>query len=195
MSTTKVNADGQERKTLASHLDRLDQILDTLGEGLNEAVAQAVQQAVELAVRAGVHQGVRSALAEVLSSPEVLAVLRAAAAPAAGAQPAPAVPPRPGRLWGWARAGLRKAHSTLGAALGRARRVASAAWSGVSLLRPVWGQLLVALGVGAAVGAGAYFAGPYVAAAAGRLAGVLSTLAVRAGNASRRLTARAAQAW
>ena len=194
MSTTKVNADGQERKTLSSQLDRLDQILDTLGEGLNEAVAQAVQQAVELAVREGVHQGVRSALAEVLSSPEVLAVLRAAA-PAADAQPAPAVPPRPGRLWGWARAGLRKAHSTLGAALGRARRVASAAWSGVRLLRPVWGQLLVALGVGAAVGAGAYFAGPYVAAAAGRLAGVLSTLAVRAGYASRWLTARAAQAW
>src|SRR5438270_12242751 len=102
MSTTKVNANGQERKTLASQLDRLDQILDTLGEGLDEAVAQAVQQAVELAVREGVHQGVRSALAEVLSNPEVLAVLRAAAAPAAEAQPATAVPPRSRRRWGWA---------------------------------------------------------------------------------------------
>jgi len=36
MSTTKVNPNGQERKTLASQLDRLDQILDTLGEGLND---------------------------------------------------------------------------------------------------------------------------------------------------------------
>jgi hypothetical protein len=158
-------------------------------------VTQAVQQAVELAVREGVHQGVRSALAEVLSNPEVLAVLRAAAAPAPDAQPAPAVPPRSGRLWGWAKAGLRKAHSNLAAALGRARQVASAAWNGVSVLRPFYGQLLVALGVGAAAGVGAYFAGPYVAAAAGWLAGVLSSLAVQAGIAFRRLTAQAAQAW
>ena len=34
MSTTTVNANGQERKTLAAQLDRLDQILDTLSDGL-----------------------------------------------------------------------------------------------------------------------------------------------------------------
>jgi hypothetical protein len=73
--------------------------------------------------------------------------------------------------------------------------VASAAWNGVSLLRPFYGQLLVALGVGAAAGVGAYFAGPYAAAAAGWLAGVLSSLAVQAGIAFRRMTAQAAQAW
>src|SRR3954447_26188832 len=73
MSSTKTSPNGQERKTLASQLDRLDQILDTLGEGLNEAVAQAVQEAVETAVREGVHQGVRGALSEVLTNPEVLA--------------------------------------------------------------------------------------------------------------------------
>jgi hypothetical protein len=39
MSTTKVNADGQERKTLSSQLDRLDRILDTLGEGLNDVAS------------------------------------------------------------------------------------------------------------------------------------------------------------
>ena len=65
MTATKTTLNGQERKTLASQLDRLDGILDTLGEGLNEAVAQAVQQAVELAVREGVHQGVRGALSEI----------------------------------------------------------------------------------------------------------------------------------
>jgi hypothetical protein len=193
MSTTKTNADGQQRKTLASQLDRLDAILDTLGEGLDEAVAQAVQQAVELAVREGVHRGVRGALAEVLTNPEVLAVLRAAAAPAADARPAPAGPPRSGGRWGWLKAWLQKARSALGAGLRRARQVASAAWNGLSLLRPVRGRLPVALGVGAA-GVGAYFAGPYVAAAAGALAGVLSTLAARAGIAFRRLTAHAARA-
>src|SRR3954468_10327247 len=104
MSTTKVNANGKERKTLASQLDRLDHILDTLGEGLNEAVSQAVQQAVELAVREGVHQGVRSALAEVLTNPEVLAVLRAAAVPASDAPPAPAESPKSSGRWGWVKA-------------------------------------------------------------------------------------------
>src|SRR4051794_12596471 len=76
--STKTNTNGQERKTLASQLDRLDAILDTLGEGLNEAVAGAVQEAVETAVREGVHQGVRGALAEILTNPEIVAVLRAA---------------------------------------------------------------------------------------------------------------------
>src|SRR3954464_7899019 len=48
---TPTHPNGQVRKTLASQLDRLDAILDTLGEGLNEAVATAVEQAVETAVR------------------------------------------------------------------------------------------------------------------------------------------------
>src|SRR5438445_5697463 len=92
-TNTNATANGPTRKTLASQLDRLDAILDTLGEGLNEAVAQAVQQAVASAVRAGVHHGVRGALGEILSNPEVLAVLRATLAPEAPANPLPAPPP------------------------------------------------------------------------------------------------------
>jgi hypothetical protein len=102
MSTTRTNPNGQERKAPASQLDRLDQILDTIAEGLN----QAVQQAVELAVREGAHRGVRGALAGALTNPEVLAALRAATAPAAGAPPAPAGPSRWGGRWGWVKAGL-----------------------------------------------------------------------------------------
>jgi hypothetical protein len=56
-----------------------------------------------------------------------------------------------------------------------------------AVLRPI----LLALGVGAAAGVGAYFAGPTVAAGAGWLAGVLSTFAVQAGIVLRRLTAQA----
>jgi hypothetical protein len=47
---TNLNTNGQ-RKTLASQLDRLDTILDTLDQGLQEAVASAVQEAVSVAVR------------------------------------------------------------------------------------------------------------------------------------------------
>ena len=49
--------------------------------------------------------------------------------------------------------------------------------------------------MGAAAGVGAYFAGPYVAAAAGWLAGVLGTLAVQAGIALRRTLGAAELLW
>src|SRR4051794_20548368 len=75
--TTKTNANGQERKTLASQLDRLDAILDALGVGLNEAVASAVQDVVGTAVTAAV----QAAVVEVLTNPELLERLRPAPAP------------------------------------------------------------------------------------------------------------------
>src|SRR4051794_34182362 len=134
--TTTTTTNGSARKTLASQLDRLDTILDTLGEGLNEAVAQAVQQAVESAVREGVHHGVRGALSEILSNPEVLAVLRAALAPEAPADPLPAPPPEHSpstSAWGRLKAGCRRA---CGAVLGAAQRCASTARSCLHLVRP-----------------------------------------------------------
>jgi hypothetical protein len=53
-------------------------------------------------------------------------------------------------------------------------------------LKPFRSQILTALGMGAAAGVGVFFAGPWVAAASGWLAGVLSTAAVQAGVALRR---------
>ena len=75
--SNKTIPNGQTRKTLASQLDRLDTILDTLGDGLNQAVASAVEQAVSTAV----HRAVQGVIAEVLTNPDLLALLRAAAAP------------------------------------------------------------------------------------------------------------------
>src|SRR4051794_37454611 len=143
-TSTKTTDNGEVRKTLASQLDRLDQILDTLGEGLNEAVATAVEQAVEAAVREGVRQGVRDALSEILTDPDVLALIRGtAAAQGPGVQPAPSVPPLsssgPGllrRAWGLAKAGAQKAGSALGAAARRVRQVASTVWGGLRHLKP-----------------------------------------------------------
>src|SRR5262245_55736000 len=81
------NANGRQRKSLASQLDRLDEMLDGLGGALNDAVAQAVKGAVALAVQ----EAVCAALTEVLSNPAVLAKLQAAQ-PAPMAQPAVAAP-------------------------------------------------------------------------------------------------------
>src|SRR5262245_8590402 len=60
MAPTTTN--GQERKTLASQLDRLDSILDALSDGLNQAVATAVEGAVERAVRQAVGQAVKQTM-------------------------------------------------------------------------------------------------------------------------------------
>jgi len=59
----RTNIDGQQRKTLASQLDRLDGILD----GLDRALTGAVQDAVEQAVK----QAVQAVLTEVLTNREL----------------------------------------------------------------------------------------------------------------------------
>ena len=183
MTTTNTTANGSARKTLASQLDRLDAILDTLGEGLNQAVATAVEQAVESAVREGVHHGVRGALSEILSNPEVLAVLRAALAPEAPVAVPPAPPPdrtQSTGVWVRLKAGCKRA---CGAVLGTAKRCATTVCNTLALLRPFRAQLLTALGVGVAAGVGAYFAGPWVAAASGWVVGFGTALAVQARRA------------
>ena len=55
-TAVRTNIDGQQRKTLASQLDRLDGILD----GLDSALTGAVQEAVSMAVK----QAVQAVLAE-----------------------------------------------------------------------------------------------------------------------------------
>jgi hypothetical protein len=67
MTTTKSSPNGQERKTLASQIDRLDSILDGLSEALSESVSTAVQEAVSLAVK----EAVQTVLTEVLINPEL----------------------------------------------------------------------------------------------------------------------------
>ena len=68
--TTKLNTNGQARKSLAEQIDRLDAVLDGLAEGINDTVVAAVKEAVGAAVQA--------VLREVLSSPELLARLAVA---------------------------------------------------------------------------------------------------------------------
>src|SRR5205823_3524884 len=78
MTTDNVNGH-VPRKTLASQLDRLDGIIDTLAEGLNGAVADAVRDAVSSAVR----QAVAQVLHEVLANPQLLRALLGQLAPTA----------------------------------------------------------------------------------------------------------------
>src|SRR3954451_14668346 len=105
--TTTLNS--RPRKTLASQLDRLDQTLDGLSENLNQAVADAVQGAVH------------KALVELMTNPELVALLGGAAGRAA-----PAPPPTPPE----AVPVQADERPTLGRRLGQARDWAGARVSG-----------------------------------------------------------------
>src|SRR4051812_286259 len=66
-ASTSNGSHGQQRKTLAVQLDRLDGIIDPLDEALPAAVADAVKEAVSAAVQ----QTVEAVLREVLTRPEL----------------------------------------------------------------------------------------------------------------------------
>ena len=197
-----------QRKSLAEQIDRLDAILDGLAEGINDTVVTAVQEAVQLAVRA--------AVVEVLTNEELRRRLQpAAAGPAptggwvgrllgkarailggllrlvAGGCAGAAAALRKAWACGAEALGPGTARTRAAAACGRVASAARQLWTKVVALkclalrfrRPV----LVALGVGAAAGVLAYFSGPWAAAAAGWLSGFVTTLAVQAGVALRKL--------
>ena len=92
-TAVRTNSDGQQRKTLASQLDRLDDILD----GLDSALAGAVQEAVSMAVK----QAVQAVLSEVLTNRELQEQLQRAAKESSPPEP-PRGKPSPSllnRLW------------------------------------------------------------------------------------------------
>ena len=204
-----LSANGRtQRKSLAEQIDRLDAILDGLAEGINDTVVAAVQGAVQAAVR--------TAVAEVLTNEELRRRLQPVAAGPAptGGWAGRLLGKARACLGGLLRlvaascaaaaAALRKAWAcgaeALGSGTARTRaaaacgRVASAArrlWTKVvalkCLARRFRRPVLVALGVGLAAGVLAYFSGPWAAAAAGWLSGFVTTLAVQAGVALRKL--------
>jgi hypothetical protein len=184
--TTMTN--GQVRKSLASQIDRLDQILDGLAEGLNEAVAMAVKEAVALAVQEAVH----GILAEVLSNADLLAKLRGTIGvnikddSTMAAQAAPTVQKsRVGKLAGqvgsWLGLGwgaVRQAGASVVARIEQAITTVKCRWQ---LVRQFRRPVMAALIVGVVAGLAAYCGGPYIAAFAGWLAGFTTTLTVQAG--------------
>jgi hypothetical protein len=192
---TKPNANGSgrtERKSLASQIDRLDEMLEGLSDNLNAAVADAVKDAV----RQAVGLAVQVAIKEVLTSPELLDRLRASAAPTQAAtnlNPAgPGVFTRMAQTltgwavkgWAWANAAAANTSAAAKACWSEVKGRAAAAWTWAKvvtwlLLRVLLllrRPLLVAAGVGVVVAVGSYFAGPLVAALVSGAGGVMTTL-------------------
>jgi hypothetical protein len=185
--TPSISRNGQQRKSLAGQIDRLDAILDGLSDGLNEAVAGVVKEAVGVAVQ----EAVRAVLSEVLQNADFRSQFRQTSQPA---QP----------KFRWLRAGwqvirqtitacqaaighaLQSAVTSVGEALGRcvqrSRQLGSACRQQVSawltgcgqlwrLARLFPGPVLTALAVGVATGFVVYHTGPWVSALVGGLGG------------------------
>jgi len=165
MSATST-ANGKPRKQLADEidridrqmgdrLDRLDSIIDALAEGLPGAVTDACRE--------GAREAVRTALVEVLSNPELRALLVPPPAPAqVAATAAPTGPRKPG-LWGRIKARIAAARAAVAGTVRKVNEVVvrrcGAAGGAVAALGRVTGEplpvrrvLLVGLGVGVAVG-------------------------------------------
>ena len=161
-----------QRKQLCEQIDRLDLLLDGLSNALNESVVDAVRDGTRLAVK--------DAIIEILTDPNLRAKLQQVASPEADSNKAK----RPGVIARFV-AKVRGAVTAIRQSLQRASQsvtngansVARTSSAGLQFVR-TFGNLhmliLIAMFVGAAAGAGSYFA-PHTIAAA--LSGVSSGLA------------------
>ena len=171
------------RKQLADQLDRLDGIIDLLGEGLSQAVADACRDGSRLAVK--------DAILEILANPELRRLIgNPAPAPSAAAplaEPLPIEPPGPPR-WERIKAKLRLARRALSDRVRRACTAILSPWrklrDTLAILTSAGGEPLplrrigiVALGLGASV-AFASLLMPHTAAsaAAGASAALTATV-------------------
>jgi len=194
MNATTISPNGRPlRKSLASQLDRLDNILDALSDGLNQAVATVVEDAVSKAVAVAVR--------ELLTNSELLRAIHGPqpANSRAAPEPPPTAPPRPNLL----RQILDRGRATLvhAAAVTVASLFSARSWVGTkvrlavshmaercarirdgfsSALLLLWhGRkiVLAALGAGLLVGLGCYHASPLVASTVSGLAAFAGSVA------------------
>jgi hypothetical protein len=203
--TVQTDTNGRVRKSLAEQIDRLDGILDGLAEGLNDAIVTAVKEAVGAAVQ----EAVRAVLTELLGNPELLHTIRDSLAPLITADARTAQPGEANttgvagsvflrRCSAWLRGRVLAAAHCMHAWRARVRtglRVARyRVCVGGRFIGRLWRPLLIAVGIGGVVGVGAYVLGPWLATAAGGLAGFTTSLAVRARQALREAAGRVAPA-
>ncbi len=198
MSTITLNG-RPPRKQLADQLDRLDSIIDALAEGLPGAVADACRE--------GARAAVKDAIIEVLTNPELRALIApppvpAAPMPAASPTAVPFAPPerKPG-LWSRLKAKLTAAKAAvLGGAVNAKQAVAgrynavrdtvAAVGNAAGERVPVRQISFIALGVGLVVGLSCLLAPHAVAAAVGAASAASTAVAVQTGSWLKRAARR-----
>ncbi len=178
-----------QRKQLADQLDRLDSIIDALAEGLPGAVAEACRE--------GARAAVKDAIIEIVSNPELRAMLapqhvHVPVMPVPPAEPKP-VPPEPKpSLWSRLKARLAAACDSLTCATAKAKdavttRYTAAKDTVVAVGRatgeafPLQRVGLVASGVGLVVGTACLLVPQTASALVGAIGAVCTTVGVQTG--------------
>ena len=186
-TTTTMN--GKPRKQLADQLDRLDGIIDALADGLNQAVIDAAHEGTRLAVK--------DAIVEIMTNPELRALLapgRPEPTPAPAAPPPEAGPePKAPGLWTRLKAKVAAARDALTGAATKAKEavatryqaasdtvaaVGTAAGEALPLRRVLW----VGLGAGLLVGLACLVVPHAAAAAVSAVSVAATTVAVQTGT-------------
>ena len=196
-ATAAIN--GKPRKQLADQLDRLDSIIDALAEGLPGAVADACRDGARLAVK--------DAIIEIITNPE----LRALLAPMPpeptptvvipSPEPKPEPPKKPG-LWSRLKAKAVAARDALTGATKKVKEAITSRYHATTGIVVALGKAtgkafplqrvgLVALGVGSVVGVSCLVVPQTVAAAVGAVGAATTAVSVQTGfwlrHAARRL--------
>ena len=197
MTATSTMNGKPQRKQLADQLDRLDTIIDALADGLNQAVADAAREGTRLAVK--------DAIVEIMTNPELRAMLAPARpeptpVPAAPQPEAVPAPKKPG-LWTRLKAKAAAARDALTGAAAKAKAAAAAKYKAASdavaavgtatgealpLRRVLW----VGLGVGLAVGVVCLVVPHAAAAAVSAVSVAATTVAVQTGSWLKRAARR-----
>lgn len=189
MTATPTMNGKPQRKQLADQLDRLDSIIDALAEGLPGAVAEAC--------RDGARAAVKDAIIEIVSNPELRAMLAPQHAhvpvtPVTPAEPAPAPPELKPSLWARLKARLAAARDSLTGAAAKAKEAVTtrytAAKDAVIAVGKATGEAfplqrvgLVASGVGLIVGIACLLVPQTVSALVGAIGAVCTTVSVQTG--------------
>ncbi len=196
-ATTTPTMNGKPRKQLADQLDRLDSIIDELAAGLNQAVADAAREGTRLAVK--------DAIVEIMTNPELRALLAPAhpePAPAPVAPPPVAAPEskKPGP-WTRLKARIAAVRDTLTGAATKAKETVAAKYKAASdtvhavgtaagEAFPLRRMLCVGLGAGVAVGLVCLLVPHAAAAAVGAVSVASTTVAVQTGSWLKRAARR-----
>ena len=194
-ATTTPTMNGKPRKQLADQLDRLDGIIDALADGLNQAVADAAREGTRLAVK--------DAIVEIMTNPELRALLapaRPEPSPAPVAPPPADAPKKPGP-WARLKAKVAAARDALTGAATKTKeavtsrcRAAGAAVAAVGTVAgealPLRRMLCVGLGAGLAVGLVCLLVPHAAAAAVSAVSVTTTTVAVQTGTWLKRAARR-----
>ncbi len=186
MSSATATNGKPQRKQLADQLDRLDSIIDALAEGLNGAVADAAREGTRVAVK--------EIVTELLTNPELRALL--VPPPASAPTAVPGTERRSASTKGvWSRiastaavcggaatavAGRAKASAARRCAAAREAVAAVGRATGEAL--PVRRVLVVGLAVGALVGVGCVLAPHAVASAVGGVGAAVAAVGAQVGQ-------------